>query len=81
MAAIQATTATTLNPPPYRREAAGKNTRWNGKLPELLPTLLSLEDTQKSRAMMYLSEAKCGNLELLSVQFRPAQEAIACVTP
>jgi hypothetical protein len=40
MAAIQATTATTLNPPPYGREAAGKNTRWNEKLPEPLPALL-----------------------------------------
>jgi len=54
MAAIQATAATTLSPWPYRREAAGKNTRWNGKLPEPQPTLL--RDAQKSREiMMYLS--------------------------
>jgi hypothetical protein len=34
MAVIQATTATTLNPWPDRKEAVGKNTKWNGKLPE-----------------------------------------------
>jgi len=32
MAVIQATTATTLNPSPDRKEAVGKNTKWNGKL-------------------------------------------------
>jgi hypothetical protein len=48
MAVIQATTATTLNPSPHRKEAAGKNTKWNGKLPEPPPMPLNLEDTQNS---------------------------------
>jgi hypothetical protein len=34
MAVIQATTATTLNPLPDKKEAVGKNTKGNGKLPE-----------------------------------------------
>jgi hypothetical protein len=33
-AVIQATTATTLMPSPDRKEAVGKNTKWNGKVPE-----------------------------------------------
>ncbi len=44
MAVIQATTATTattLNPSPDRKEAVGKNTKWNGKLSEPPPTPLS----------------------------------------
>jgi hypothetical protein len=34
MAAIQAITASTLNPSPDKKQAVGKNTKWNGKLPE-----------------------------------------------
>jgi hypothetical protein len=33
MAVIQASTATTLNPLPYRKEAAGKNIKWNRESP------------------------------------------------
>jgi hypothetical protein len=42
MAVIQTTTATTLNPSPDKKEAAGKNAQWNGKLPE--PPLTPLRD-------------------------------------
>jgi hypothetical protein len=48
MAVIQATTATTLNPLASRKEAAGKNTKWRGKLAEPLPTPLSLGDAQNN---------------------------------
>ena len=41
MAVIQATTATTLNPSPDRKEAVGKNTKWNEKLSEPPPAPLS----------------------------------------
>jgi hypothetical protein len=41
MAGIQATTATTLNPSPDKKEAVGKNTKWNWKLPEPPPMPLS----------------------------------------
>ncbi len=34
MAVIQVITATTLNPSPDRKEAVGKDTKWNGKLSE-----------------------------------------------
>ena len=34
MAVIQATTATTLNPSPDKKQAVGKNTKWNENLPE-----------------------------------------------
>jgi len=47
MALTQVTTTTTLNPPKDRKEAAGKNTKWNGKLSEPLPTPLR-EDIQNS---------------------------------
>jgi hypothetical protein len=46
MAVIQATTATTLNPSPDRKEAAGKNIKWNRKLPA--PRLRRFEGTQNS---------------------------------
>jgi hypothetical protein len=42
------TTDTTLNPSPGRKEAAGKNTKWNGKLAEPLPTPLNLDDAQNN---------------------------------
>jgi len=48
MAVIQVTTDTTLNPSPGRKEAAGKNTKWNGKLAEPLPTPLNLDDAQNN---------------------------------
>ena len=48
MAVIQATTATTLNPSASRKEAAGKNIKWKGKLAEPLPTPLSLDDAQNN---------------------------------
>jgi len=38
---IQVTTAITLNPSKDRKEAVGKNTKWNGKLSEPPPTPLS----------------------------------------
>jgi hypothetical protein len=41
MAVIQVITATTLNPSPDRKEAVGKNTKWNGKLSEPPPAPLS----------------------------------------
>jgi hypothetical protein len=41
MDVIQVTTDTTLNPSPGRKEAAGKNTKWNGKLAEPLPRPLN----------------------------------------
>jgi hypothetical protein len=34
MAVIQATTAITLNPSPDKKQAVGKNTKWNENLPE-----------------------------------------------
>jgi hypothetical protein len=34
MAVIQATIATTLSPSPDKKQAVGKNTKWNGKLSE-----------------------------------------------
>jgi hypothetical protein len=34
MAVIHATTATTLNPSPDKKQAVGKNTKWNENLPE-----------------------------------------------
>jgi hypothetical protein len=34
MAVIQATTATTLNPSPDKKQAVGKNTKWNENLLE-----------------------------------------------
>jgi hypothetical protein len=37
MAVIQATTATTLNPSPDRKQAAGKNIKWKWKLAEPTP--------------------------------------------
>ncbi len=40
MAVIQVITATTLNLSPGRKEAVGKNTKWNAKLVEPPPTPL-----------------------------------------
>src|SRR5258705_3722838 len=40
MAAIQATTATTLNLSPDRKQAAGRDTKWKRKLAEPTPTPL-----------------------------------------
>jgi hypothetical protein len=34
MAVIQATTATTLNHSPGKKQAVGKNAKWNENLPE-----------------------------------------------
>jgi len=34
MAVIHATTATTLNPSPDKKQAVGKNTKWNENLPQ-----------------------------------------------
>jgi hypothetical protein len=40
MGLIQATTAITLSPSPGRKQAVGKNTKWNWKLLELARTPL-----------------------------------------
>jgi hypothetical protein len=54
MAGIQATTATTRNPSPDRKEAAGKNIKWNWKLPGA--RLCRSEDTQNGwKINMFLS--------------------------
>ncbi len=41
MAVIQVTTVITLSPSKDRKEAVGKNTKWNGKLSEPPPAPLS----------------------------------------
>jgi len=40
MAMIQVTAATTLNPSPDKKRAAGKNTKWSEKSPEARPFLV-----------------------------------------
>jgi|ERR1700683_1796432 hypothetical protein len=72
MAAIQATTATTLNPSPDRKEAAGKNIKWNRTLPG--PRLRRSEGAQYSwKINMFLSsfdilrKARGGKPVLLAV--------------
>src|SRR5260370_19772682 len=57
MALIKATAATTLSSSPDRREAVGKNIKWNWKLPG--PRLRRLEDTRNSwKIIMLLSSAE-----------------------
>jgi hypothetical protein len=50
MAAIQATTATTLNSSPERKKAAGRNTKWKWKLAEPTPTPLRNAGVESCRA-------------------------------
>ena len=57
MAVIQTTAAITLNSSPDRREAAGKNIKWNRKSPG--PRLRRLEDTRNSwKIIMLLSSVE-----------------------
>jgi hypothetical protein len=66
MAAIQATIATTLNPSPDRKEAVGKNTKWNGKLSEPPPAPLK-----------FPSLAKCSERPMSEEVVRPTSAAIS----
>src|SRR5580692_2112478 len=50
MATTQATTATTLNSSPERKQAAGRNTKWKWKLAEPMPTPLRNAGVESCRA-------------------------------
>ena len=78
MAATQATTATTLNHSPDRKQAAGRDTKWKWKLGEPTPTPLRKQNDD-SPVASYLRPNKAFQFLLKFLSFiRPISLAMTC---
>jgi len=66
MAATQTTTATTLNPSPDRKQAAGRDTKWKWKLGEPTPTPLRSKRSF-SRGVVFAPEQSVSVLVGISI--------------